>query len=260
MSYVKLKHTLSAIALDVIEHPDRARVADALLAYARRSGEQHRVSLASLGRATGLAPGDVERALRGTGLFEEGGAEHERISLAAPFRPFAAYLRRQSARTAIAIRLLRSSHRPGIPAEIWRAAALFNAGLFFEAHEFLEDVWRAARDPERTFYHGLVQAAAGCYHLEKGNVHGARTLIEKAVAKLEPFAPTHRGVQVLALLAGLRRVLSRLDRTSPAAGPGRPPLPTLDLVESPRAQRRRPRACAAPVSPAGPRASGRPPR
>ncbi len=33
MSYVKLKHTLSAIALDAIARPDRAHVADALLAF-----------------------------------------------------------------------------------------------------------------------------------------------------------------------------------------------------------------------------------
>ncbi len=251
---MKLKHALSSIALDAIAHPEDARVADALLAYARRGGERHRVSLAALARATALSPNDVGRALAGTGLFEEpGDADRDHISLAAPYRPFTAYLRRQAARTAVAVGLLRSTHREGIPDEIWRAAALFNAGLFFECHEYLEDVWRAAPAPEREFYHGLVQAAAGSYHLEKANVHGARTLLQKAVAKLEAYAPVHREVDVAAFVAGLRRVLARLEKAPHADGLGRAALPTLDLVESPRARRRRARACADPAAPRVPR-------
>jgi len=250
VSYVKLKHALSSIALDAIAHPEDARVADALLAYARRGGARHRVSLAARARATALTPDDVGRALAGTGLFEEpGDVDRDHISLAAPYRPFTAYLRRQSARSAVAVGLLRSTHREGIPDEIWRAAALFNAGLFFECHEYLEDVWRAAPAAEREFYHGLVQAAAGSYHLEKANVHGARTLLQKAVAKLEAYVPVHREVDVAAFVAGLRRVLARLEKAPHAEGLGRAALPTLDLVESPRAQRRRVRACAAPVVP-----------
>lgn len=239
MSYVKLKHTLAEIALAAIEHPDRARPAAALLAYARRSGDQGCAPVAALARAVGLAPDEVRRLLVDTGLFEsqgEGGAGC--IALAAPFRPFAPYLRRQTARMAAAGQLVASPRRPGIPEEIWRAAALFNAGLFFECHEYLEDVWRAAPASERAFYHGLVQAAAGCYHLEKGNAHGARTLIQKAVAKLEPYAPAHRGVAIAAFLAGLRRVLGRVDRVPPARD--RVALPVLDLVGVPRVRRREP--------------------
>ncbi len=259
MGYVKLKHTLSRIALDAIEHPEGARVADALLAYARRSRERRGVGLTALARATGMTPDEVERVLRATGLFDEPvGGSGDHVSLAAPFRPLVPYLRRQSARTTVAVRLLRSAHRPGIQEEIWRAAALFNAGLFFECHEYLEDVWRSAPGPERGFYHGLVQAAAGCYHFEKANAHGARTLIRKAIAKLEPFAPTHRGVEVAAFLAGLRRVLLRLDRGLPPGGRHRPALPTMDLVGSPRRQRRSVRASEASAPARSSRAQGGP--
>jgi predicted metal-dependent hydrolase len=236
VSYVKLKHTLAAIALDAIEHPDRVPLANALRVYAERSGDGDRVPVTSIARATGLAPDEARRMLVGTGLFE-GSSDRDagRITLAAPFRPFAAYLRRQTARTAAAVRLLAAPRRAEIPEEIWRAAALFNAGLFFECHEYLEDVWRATPGSERAFYHGLVQAAAGCYHLEKGNAHGARTLIQKAVAKLEPYAPAYREVAVTAFLAELRRVLRWLDRVPRARG--QMPLPTLELVGSPRQRR-----------------------
>jgi hypothetical protein len=257
VSYVKLKHTLSAIALDAIRHPERTPVADALLAYARGGRDRRRVPLASIARTTGMAPEHARRALEGTGLFEEAGdADRDHVSLAAPFRPFVAYLRRQSARTAVAVRLLRAPHAEGIPEEIWRAAALFNAGLFFECHEYLEDVWRAASPPERAFYHGLVQAAAGCYHLEKVNVHGARTLLQKAVAKLGPYLPVHRKVDVAAFVAALRRVLAQLDPATGSAGAARVGLPTLDVVDSPRAWRRRVRICAIPAASRVPRPPG----
>ncbi|HKV69649.1 MAG TPA: DUF309 domain-containing protein, partial [Gemmatimonadales bacterium] len=203
---------------------------------------------------------DAARTLLGTGLFD-GSAGADRIALSAPFRPFASYLRRQAARAMVAQRLLVSSQRAGLPEEIWRAAALFNAGLFFECHEYLEGVWRTAPDAERAFYHGLVQAAAGCYHMEKGNVHGTRTLLQKAIAKLEPYSPVHREVDVASLLAGLRGVVTRLDRPPAAPAPDGRVLPTLPLVDGPpRARRRRVRACAAPGPSGPPRTDGGRPR
>ncbi len=246
MSYVKLKHVLSEIGLEVTEHPDRAWVAAALVAYAESSGAGHRVSLAALSRVAGVPADEVRRTLEATGLFEAvGGDDGGGVALAEPFRAFLPYLGRQSARTAAAVRLLRAARPETVPPEIWRATALFNAGLFFECHEYLEDIWRSTPGPDRAFYHGLVQAAAGCYHLEKGNMHGARTLLGKAIAKLEPYGPTHRTVELAAFLDGLRRVRSCLDG-APAGG-GEIVFPTLDLAGSPRTGR--PPVCAAPPPP-----------
>lgn len=234
MSYVKLKHALAAVALDVTDHPHRAWVADALLAYAELSRDGPRVSIDALARAGGVPAAEARRTLEATGLFEAAGGRGDgSLALAPPFRAFLPYLSRQSARTVAALRLLRAPRPKTVPPEIWRAAALFNAGLFFECHEYLEDVWRGTPGPEREFYHGLVQAAAGCYHFEKGNAHGARTLLSKAIAKLEPYAPTHRAVDLAAFLVGLRRVLSSLDGAP--SGFDETALPTLDLAGSPRA-------------------------
>ena len=234
MSYVKLKHALAEIALDATAHLDRAWIADALLAYAESSRDGDPVPVAAVARAAGVPAEEARRTLEATGLFEVmGSGEDSGIVLAAPFRAFLPYLRRQSARTAAAVRLLRAARPDPVPPEIWHAAALFNAGLFFECHEYLEDVWRSTPGPERVFYHGLVQAAAGCYHLEKGNVHGARTLLRKAIAKLEPYAPTHRAVEVAVFLAELRRVLTRLDGTPASTEPG---LLRLPLGPAPGAQ------------------------
>lgn len=240
MSYVGLKHTLAEIALDLLEHPDRVWIADALLAYAESSGDGPLVPVAKVARAAGVSAAEAGRTLQATGLFEVTGAgdrSRGSIALAAPFRPFRPYLSRQAARTAAAVRWLRVDRPEAVPPEIWRAAALFDAGLFFECHEYLEDVWRATPGPERPFYHGLVQAAAGCYHLEKGNVHGARTLLGKAIAKLEPFAPRYRAVEVAAFVAGLRRMLSGLNETPVRLG--ELVVPALDLAGAPESRRRR---------------------
>ena len=234
MSYVRLKHALAGIALDVTVHPDRTWIADALLAYAELSRAGPEVSLDAVARAGGVPPAEARRALEATGLFEPVAGRGGTIALGAPFRAFRPYLGRQAARTVTAVRLLRTARPETVPPEIWHAVALFNAGLFFECHEYLEDVWRATPDPERAFYHGLVQAAAGCYHLEKGNAHGARTLLRKAVAKLEPYAPMHRSVQVAPFLAGLRHVLARLDAAPSASG--EVAVPALDLAGSARAR------------------------
>ncbi|TMI77791.1 MAG: DUF309 domain-containing protein, partial [Bacillati bacterium ANGP1] len=173
--------------------------------------------------------------------------------------PFAPYLSRQAARVRVALRLLGSFHSLAVPVEIRRAAALFNAGLYFECHEYLEDIWRASAGPERAFYHGLVQAAAGFYHFEKDNAHGARTLLGKAIAKLEPYAPAYREVDVAALLTGLRGVLSRLNGALAAPGLDRAALPALSLADSTRPRRGGRRASASPPIPEGapdPRAYG----
>lgn len=63
------------------------------------------------------------------------------------------------------------------------AAALFDAGLFFEVHELLEPVWFQATEPARTALQGLIQIAVGFHHLENGNREGARSLLVLGLAK-----------------------------------------------------------------------------
>jgi hypothetical protein len=237
VSYVRLKHALAEIALDVLEHPARAPLAAPLAAFGRMSRRGEPVPLAALARATGMSVGDVNRLLQKTGLFRDADGT-QAVALAAPLQPFTFYLRRQTARLQEALDAVRSSVPPdGVPREIWRGRVLFNAGLFFECHEYLEDVWRAATAPERAFYHGLVQVAAACYHLEKGNRHGARTLLTKALAKLEPYAPVHLAVDVAALVADFRGVLVAVDASPTFRPRTRADLPTWRLASEPGAVR-----------------------
>jgi uncharacterized protein len=74
-------------------------------------------------------------------------------------------------------------------------------GRYFEAHEELELVWRAAAAEERDFYQGLVHVAVAWYQAGRGRPVATGRQLEKAARRLTPFAPSHRGIDVTAVLA-----------------------------------------------------------
>ena len=78
--------------------------------------------------------------------------------------------------------------------------ALIRAGRYFEAHEELELAWRAAPDDERDFFQGLVHVAVAWYQAGRGRRIGYERQLAKALRRLTPFAPAHRGVDVAAVL------------------------------------------------------------
>jgi uncharacterized protein len=80
-----------------------------------------------------------------------------------------------------------------------RGLDLIRRGAYFEAHEELELAWRATTPTERDFYQGLVHVAVAWYQAGRGNTVGARRQVEKALRRLEPYEPEHRGVDVAAV-------------------------------------------------------------
>jgi hypothetical protein len=84
------------------------------------------------------------------------------------------------------------------------------AGRYFEAHEELEDVWRAAPAEERDFFQGLVHVAVAWYQAGRGRPVATGRQLEKAVRRLAPFAPAHRGVDVDGVLAQLAAAQARV--------------------------------------------------
>ena len=87
--------------------------------------------------------------------------------------------------------------------EKWLAEGLEHAraGRYFEAHESLEDAWRAAPSEERDFFQGLVHVVVAWYQDGRGNLVGCTRQLEKARRRLAPFAPQHRAVDVADVLA-----------------------------------------------------------
>jgi uncharacterized protein len=78
------------------------------------------------------------------------------------------------------------------------------AGAYFEAHEALEDAWRAAEPAEKDYFQGLVHVTVAWYQAGRGNRVGCERQLAKAERRLSPFAPTHRGVALDAVLAQVR--------------------------------------------------------
>jgi predicted metal-dependent hydrolase len=85
--------------------------------------------------------------------------------------------------------------------EFDRGLELIRQHRYFEAHEELELVWRAADTAERDFYQGLVHVAVAWYQAGRGRRVATASQLEKALRRLGPFAPAHRGVDVAGVLA-----------------------------------------------------------
>jgi len=85
-----------------------------------------------------------------------------------------------------------------------RGLELIRAGAYFDAHEELEDEWRDAPAAERDFLQGLVHVAVAWLHASRGNRPGCERQLEKAVRRLDSYRPAHRGVDVDAVLEGVR--------------------------------------------------------
>jgi uncharacterized protein len=85
------------------------------------------------------------------------------------------------------------------------AQGLLDAGRPFHAHEVLEDAWKSAPEAERELWRGLAQLAVGLTHRMRGNDRGARTLLDRGAANIEPYAadPPH-GVDVAGLVRWAR--------------------------------------------------------
>ncbi len=92
-----------------------------------------------------------------------------------------------------------------VSAEYKRGLELARGGEWFEAHEAFELAWRAARGEERDFFQGLVHAVVFAYQTGRGRAVGAGRQRAKAIRRLTPYAPTHRGLDVELLLAALVR-------------------------------------------------------
>src|SRR6201999_845250 len=98
------------------------------------------------------------------------------------------------------------------------------AGEWFEAHEAFELAWRAAAPAERDFFQGLVHAVVFAYQTGRGRTIGAARQREKALRRLAPYAPAHRGLALAPLLAALERAEADLREDLVEHDP-EPPVP-----------------------------------
>lgn len=88
----------------------------------------------------------------------------------------------------------------------------FNRGLFFEAHEVLEELWlRDKHGPNGAFYKGLIQLAGAFVHLQKNRLHPAAALFILALANLEKYPPEYERLNLAAVCHLIQKWLGSLE-------------------------------------------------
>jgi uncharacterized protein len=108
-----------------------------------------------------------------------------------------------------------------------RGLELFNRGQFFEAHEVLEDVWRAAPADQKLFFQGLIQLAVGLHHYSTGNLVGARSLLARGNRNLGRYPKKFAGIKLAELRAAAEACRHHLEN-----GNLLPSLPKIDGADS----------------------------
>ena len=89
--------------------------------------------------------------------------------------------------------------------------ACYRGGDFFLAHEHWESVWLGLQEPEKGFLQGLIQVAAAFHHLQRGNVAGAVSLLQRALRRIESRPAAFGGIAAAPLCAEVREWLRRLE-------------------------------------------------
>lgn len=106
-------------------------------------------------------------------------------------------------------------------------AELYGAGRFFDAHEALEVVWRRSEALPMRFLQGLIQWSVAFEHHRRGNPHGARVLLDRALANLRDAPPGYMGVDISAWRAAaddLRQAFAAWDAGGPRPEVAAPPI------------------------------------
>jgi hypothetical protein len=96
----------------------------------------------------------------------------------------------------------------------------FNRGLFYEAHDVLEELWLAdRRGANGAFYKGLIQLAGAFVHLQKGRLRPAGALLKLGRDNLRNYPGVHERLDVTQALSVIEDWLTRLERTNYSENP-----------------------------------------
>lgn len=94
----------------------------------------------------------------------------------------------------------------------------FNRGLYYEAHETLEQLWLEDHSREREFYQGIIQVAAGYFKWEQEVPRGAVKLLRSAIRKLEPYRPVCLGIDMTRFMADVEADLAAIEAACAEGG------------------------------------------
>jgi uncharacterized protein len=88
----------------------------------------------------------------------------------------------------------------------------FNQGLFFEAHDVLEELWLADRKgPNYAFYKGMIQLAGAFVHLQKNRLKPSAALFKLAQANLQKYPAVHERLDLIKVQAVIQEWVHQLE-------------------------------------------------
>ena len=114
------------------------------------------------------------------------------------------------------------------PTSLYKAIDQFNAGLFWECHETLEELWLVTPYPLRHFYQGILKIAVGLHHASRHNARGCRNKLSEGLRLVNAFTPSFLGLNTESLAQDVECWLETLGHQ------GRVDWPRLDTLARPR--------------------------
>jgi hypothetical protein len=101
--------------------------------------------------------------------------------------------------------LLADLDAEGLPLHYAGFFRCFNQGLYFEAHDVLEELWlsEGRTGSNHAFYKGLIQWAGAFVHLQKGRLRPAVALFDLAAANLRRYPSLHQRLDLQASLTDI---------------------------------------------------------
>ena len=96
----------------------------------------------------------------------------------------------------------------------------FNQGLYFEAHDVLEELWLADRKgPNYSFYKGMIQLAGAFVHLQKNRLKPSAALFKLAQANLQKYPAVHERLDLVKLQETIQKWVQQLESTNFSVNP-----------------------------------------
>ena len=122
----------------------------------------------------------------------------------------------------------------GLPRHYLGFFRCFNEGLYFEAHDVLEELWLAEgrSGANHAFHKGLIQWAGAFVHLQKGRLRPAVALFNLAAANLAKYPAIHWRLDLGAALEDIRCWRQAIESSGFRDNPltDRPP-PRIELLD-----------------------------
>jgi len=97
----------------------------------------------------------------------------------------------------------------------------FNRGLYYEAHDVLEELWLAQgkTGTNYAFYKGLIQLAGAFVHLQKNRLGPAVALFNLAEANLRQYPAQHEALDVARVLELIQDWRARVEGSGRQVNP-----------------------------------------